>query len=133
MPAIDTDALVALVTADHPHHAEAVRRFEDAVQVYVHPAVACEFTTVVRRQANRAGQDGNKAARRTLKALLAQPRVRLDAAVPHAAAAARYEASPRLSLADAIVAESRWHYDGQDPISFDQALLRAAHREHRPA
>ena len=128
MPAIDTDALVALITPGHPHHGEAVRRFEAAAQVYVHPAVACEFTTVVRRQANRAGEDGNKVARRTLKALLAQPRVRLDASVAHPDAVARYEGAPRLSLADAIVAEFRWHHDKQDPITFDQGILRAAHR-----
>lgn len=132
MPAIDTDALVALVTPSHPHHAAASKLFDEAVQIYVHPAVAAEFTTVIRRNANKANLDGNRLARQHLKAILDQPRVRLDASVDHGDAVQRYMKAHPLSLTDAIVAESRWFYDRQDPITFDKAILKAAYRKDTP-
>jgi predicted nucleic acid-binding protein len=126
MPAMDTDAAIALVTTTHPHHAEAVRQFEDAVQIYLHPSVVSEFTTVLRRQANQAGLDGNQVARQTLARLLEQPRVRLETGIDHDHAVDRYHASPPLSFTDAVVAEFRWHLDKAAPITFDKALAKAA-------
>lgn len=132
MPAFDTDALVALVTPTHPHHVQARKQFDDAGQVFIHPAVAAEFTTVVRRQANKASLDGNRIARQHLLALLDQPRVRLDSNVDHDHAVERYLAWNPLSLTDAIVAESRWSYDRQDPVTFDQDIIKAAYRKDTP-
>jgi predicted nucleic acid-binding protein len=129
MPAIDTDALVAIVTPTHPHHAAAAKRFDEAAQVFIHPAVAAEFTTVIRRQAHAAKLDGNRIARHHLQAILAQPRVQMAADIEHPAAVQRYMKTNSLSLADAFVAESRWSYDRQEPITFDKDVIKAAYRK----
>ena len=126
MPAIDTDAAVALVTTTHPHHSAARRRFDAATQVYLHPSVITEFTTVLRRQANRAGSDGNAVARQALATLLAQPRVKIEAGIDHAHAVQRYMGSPALSFTDAVVASFSAWFDKATPLTFDQAILRAA-------
>ncbi|MHB8634602.1 MAG: PIN domain-containing protein [Thermoplasmatota archaeon] len=126
MPAIDADALVALHTSTHPHHAKARRLFEQATQIYLHPSVATEFTTVLRRQANKANLDGNQVAREALRSLLAQPRVQMSVEVRHHDAVERYLSHPVLSFTDAIVAGFRWSADKQDPITFDKVLLKAA-------
>lgn len=127
MPAIDADALVALHTSTHPQHGEARRRFEAAGHIHAHPSVLAEFTTVMRRQATRQGLDGNKVAREALQSVLAQPRVRLSIDVDHGDAIRRYLANAALSFTDAIVATFRWSADKQDPITFDKAIVKAAH------
>ena len=127
MPAIDTDALVALHTSTHPHHSAARRMFEEAPQVYLHPSVATEFTTVLRRQANKAQLDGNKVAREALQGVLAQPRVQLSVDVSHKDATLRYLSSHGLSFTDAIVAQFCWSADKQQPITFDAAVIKASY------
>ena len=128
MPAMDADALVALVTSTHPHHVAARARFDAAGQIYLHPSVITEFTTVLRRQANRNGGDGNAVARQALETLLKQPRVKIETGIPHAGAATRYLRTNPLSFTDAVVAEFRWHLDKLDPITFDAAILKATRR-----
>ncbi len=127
MPAIDADAVVALHTSSHPNHREARRKFEAASQVYVHPSVVTEFTTVLRRQANKHGLDGNQIAREALQSFMAQPRVQLSVDVDHGDATQRYLANRTLSFTDAIVAEFRWSTDKQDPITFDKDVIKAAY------
>lgn len=126
MPAFDVNVLVALVDEDHPHHPVATRLFDTAGTVLLHPCVLTEFTTVIRRHAKSIGQDGNAAARRALRAVLAQPRVTVEPSIPEADAIARYLAFPGLSFTDAVVAEMRWHHDRQEPITFDQGVVKAS-------
>jgi predicted nucleic acid-binding protein len=126
MPAFDTSVLVPLLDRGHPRHTEAARRFDAADQVLIHPAVASELTTVVRRLAKDRGQDGNRAARQALRALLEQPRVRLESELQADAALRRYLADAALSFTDALVAQMRWHHDQQEPVAFDDDLLRAS-------
>lgn len=124
MPVFDSDALVALFDADHPHHAEAKRQFEGADHVLVHPSVVTEFTTVVRRHAKAKGLDGNVAAREALGDVLEQPRVRIEERLVYPAAVARYMESNTLSFTDAIVAQLAWQ-DQNPPVTFDGQLRRA--------
>lgn len=131
MPAFDTDALVALVDQDNEHHAEARRRFVQADLVLLLPSVLSEFTTVVRRHARAKRMDGNKAARKALSQLLAEPRVRVEAQLDYLAASKRYLETPGLSYTDALVAQMRWHHDQLDPVTFDKAVLRAARKSAR--
>ena len=127
MPAIDADAMVALHTSTHPSHIEARRKFEAVGQVYLHPSVVTEFTTVLRRQANKQGLDGNAIAREALQSFMAQPRVQLSIDVDHGDATLRYLANRDLSFTDAIVAEFKWSADKQDPITFDKTVIKAAY------
>lgn len=125
MPLFDTSALLPLFNPGHSHHDDAKKAFESCGQVVLHPLVIHEFTTVVRRLAKDRGADGNEEARRGLLALLAEPRVKVRADMDYDAAIDRYIAAPRLSFTDAVVAGSRFHYDKEEPIAFDDHLLKA--------
>jgi predicted nucleic acid-binding protein len=124
LPAIDSDAVVALMTTTHPHHAEARRQFDAASHIYLHPSVITEFTTVLRRQAKKNGLDGNAVAREALDTLLKQPRVTIELGIDHHQAADRYAKTTTLSFTDAVVADFQFHLDRQPPITFDAALAK---------
>lgn len=53
--------------------------------------------------------------------------VRLSIDVDHGDAFRRYLANGALSFTDAIVATFRWSADKQDAITFDKAIVKAAH------
>jgi predicted nucleic acid-binding protein len=122
MPAFDTDALVALFDEAHPHHKEARDEFLQADAVLLHPCVISEFTTVVRRLAKDAQQDGAAVARQTLHALLQQPRVSITRNIGYEDAIQLYTVAPNLSFTDAVVSEMRAWGDKKFPVTFDKNI-----------
>ena len=109
----------------HEHHARARKAFRNADDVLLHPCILAEFTTVVRRNAKDAGEDGAKAARLALRALLHQPRVRVVHDIDHGAAVRRFLARPRLSFADAILLEVA-RKEGKRVVSFGRGRRGSA-------
>lgn len=128
MPAFDTSVLVALFDRGHPSHDAAVKAFRDAPAVLLHPCILAELSTVIRRNARKAGADGNSAARTALRHLLAQPRCRVFADIQHGAAFERYLKTRGLSLTDAILLQFMDEADRQPPVTFDRRIQKAAAR-----
>jgi predicted nucleic acid-binding protein len=123
----DTSALVALLDANHPHHADAARDLAEG-HVTVTWGSLAEVATVVRRLAKGNGQDGGQAARQALAAITdlagfrQAPPGELDAVM------GLHGKETSLSFVDA------WNLaaavqGGEGLVSYDRDL-RAAHRRH---
>jgi predicted nucleic acid-binding protein len=127
MSVADTSALVALLDAGHPHHADAQRDLGEG-HVTVTRGSLAEATTVVRRLAKDAGQDGTQAARQALAAITAlagfreAPHVELDAI------AGLHRQDGRLSFVDAWNLAAALHAN-EPLVSYDKGL-RTAHARH---
>lgn len=131
MPAFDTSVLIPLFDVGHPRHGQSQRLFLEADMVLLHPCVLQEVTTVVRRNAKDAGQDGNKAARAVLRKLLAQPRVRIAGDMDYDAVVELYVDNAKLSFTDAVVCGMRSYFDRKDPVTFDERMVAALGKRGR--
>lgn len=130
MSVADTSALVALLDAGHPHHADAARDLSEG-HVTVTWGSLAEVATVVRRLAKDNGQDGGKAARQALAAITSlagfrqAPPAELDTVLK------LHGKEASLSFVDAWNLTTAMH-SGEELVSYDRDL-RSAHRRRLKA
>ncbi len=118
MAVVDTTVLVAAFDQSHPSRAKAVEAMQNASVLHVPSVVVAELTLVLRRLAKSAGQDGNKFARESLRALLSKRGVEERQEYDALRARQLYDADAKLSYVDAVAIVAAWGLDA-DLISFD--------------
>lgn len=129
MPVVDTSVLVPAFDADHPNHERARRALAEPGALHITGGVIAEFTTVLRRKGNDAGEDGALIAREALASLEALPGFRHAVSYDVGKASRLFHATPSLSYVDAwgiVLAEAL----GEGLVTFD-AEQAAASRERR--
>lgn len=130
MSVADTSSLVALLDANHVHHAEAARDLAEG-HVTVTWGSLAEVATVVRRLAEDNGQDGGQAARRALAAIAGLAGFRQAPQPPLEGVLKLHGEETALSFTDAW--NLRVALDGGEPlVSYDRGL-RASHRRRAKA
>lgn len=130
MSVADTSALVALLDAGHPHHADAARDLAEG-HVTVTWGSLAEVATVVRRLAKDNGQDGAKAARQALAAITSLAGFRQAPPGELEAVLKLHGKESSLSFVDAWNLTAAMH-GGEELVSYDRDL-RAAHRRRLKA
>ncbi|MHB8633962.1 MAG: PIN domain-containing protein [Thermoplasmatota archaeon] len=128
MTVADTAGLVALLDANHTHHAQAAHALKEGPVVVTWGSLS-EVATVIRRLAKENGLDGNLAARQALAAITGLKGFRDAAQLPLPDVLKLHHQEPSLSFVDA------WNLHlalaTKEPLlTFDRALKSAA-RRHR--
>lgn len=124
MSAFDASVLVPLFHRGHPNHEQARRRFREAKEVLLHPAVLAETARVIRRSERNQGGDGNAVARAAIKALLQEPRCRLVPLVDYEEAFERFANNSKLSLVDSFVVQVAIDASDEPPTTSDAAMTK---------
>jgi predicted nucleic acid-binding protein len=123
---VDTSVVVALLDADHPHHASAASRVATG-PITATWGTLLETSMVIRRLAKDAGLDGNKAARKALRAIISLDGFREAGGADLRGVLALYDRSHALSFADAwtlsVAIET-----GEPLLTFDDTLRSAYER-----
>lgn len=128
MPVVDTNLLVALMDPDHEHHALARADLKDGTVVVTWGSLQ-EMSEVVRRRANAAGKDGNRAGRDAVRGVMLLEGFREASVFDLGSVTTLHANEPALSFADAWSLFAALHM--HEPLLTYDTKLKLAFKKRR--
>ena len=126
MIAVDTNIIVRLLTGDHPEQSGAARRFMEARSaddpIYICREVLLELVWVLTHSYRHERED----VAQVLYDLLIAPDVMIEAEAEVRAIWQRYEVTPKLDFADAMIAAAAERSGARELVTFDRRLAKLA-------